>query len=236
MCSGFSIIEEGLTSYCTRKEINKKVPPRGEKIRRKIKYLGRMGKSKFYRNGYDKMYGVSDKSFPKFNRVKKIKVEFGNKKIEKSIKRNGCIMVLDSLEYYSKEVSCAYVKAINEVVKYADSEYEKIYFKMHPDNYGGWQENIFRNIISRGASSAREIGRSSFLEDIAIGAGVDVLVNVSATGLYCALFSEGDVYSFYNLLASTLSPHRRRGGSEVIEQFNWVPEVYWKNVEQLVLP
>ena len=235
MCSGFSLMEEGLLSYATEKEIKKKVPPKKEPFARRVAYLGRLGKREFFRQGYDKVYAVSKNAFPNFENVKVINIEFGKNKQKINITSDDCIIVLESLSYLKKGTSCAYIYSLVEVIKRARKKYKNIFFKIHPDSYGNWQENLFRTIIGRWASSPREIGRSTSPEDIAIASGADVLVTLSSTGLYCGLFSDSNVYSFYNLLESSITPEVKEEKPEILGELDWVPEIYWEYVQPFEL-
>jgi hypothetical protein len=233
LCSGFSIMEEGLTSYCTQDEINSLIPPEEEPITRRVAYLGRLGKREFYRPSYDNVYAATNKSFPGYGNKTILDIEFGVDDDSKKIEKSSCILILESLKYESKKYSCSYIYALSRAVQYANNQYEKLHYKLHPDNYERWTERLFKNIIGRGMSPVEEIGRSTSIEDIAIGSGADVIVNLSATGLYCGLFSDGDVYSFFNILDSSISMEGKKGGGEFSDEFSWVPEIYWENVQPI---
>ena len=229
-CDGFSIFEEGLMSYCTREQMNTVVPPDRGPVRRRIGYLGRLGTRTFCREGYDTLYVVQEEAFPDRTDKEVVPVEFGDRSPKHDFGEADCILVLESINFYDKKTSCIYLGALIQVLKEMRARYETIYYKLHPDSYGGWQEPILKRVIDQFAPPATEIDRSANVEDVAIHAGVDVVLNISSTGLYCGLFSEGSVYSFHDVFVANypvddedLIDGRVSGISD------WIPDIFWSN-------
>ncbi|WP_263831213.1 polysialyltransferase family glycosyltransferase [Salinibacter sp.] len=234
LCSGFSIVEEGLMSYLTPEQMEKMVPPEEESIGQKIKCLGRLGEYSFYRDGYEKMYATNERAFPGRMNKEVLDVDFGGGEGREEIGKGECILVLDSLTHYEKEKSCTYVLSMSAALDVLEENYEKIHYKLHPDSYGNWQEGVMKAALGRLECPVREIDRSASIEDVAIGSPADVVVDLSSVGLYCGMFSDGNVYSFHDILSAADSTDcDEKPASEVSNIADCVPGVFWEHVEPL---
>jgi hypothetical protein len=224
-------LEEGLFSYCTKDEISRVIPTGEESTKRKMTHLGRLGDQAFCRKGYSHLFVTNRSAFPDRERKKVVPVEFGSRRSQHKVERNHCILVLESLAFYHQEIASMYVAAMVEVLQRLDEMYDQAHYKLHPENYGNWQEQLLKNLIWRHGPDAEEIDRAACVEDVAIGTGADVVVNTGSTGLYCGLYSEGTVYSFHNVFSSYAADVGVDRGEHRIENVSgWVPDVFWENV------
>jgi len=234
LCSGFSIVEEGLMSYLTPDQMEKMVTPTTPSLGQKIKCLGRLGTYSFYRDGYETLYATNDKAFPERGNKEILDVELGGEKGNQGIGREDCVLVLESLTHYGKETSCRYVLSMSAAVGILEDRYEKIHYKMHPESYGNWQEDTMRAVLRRSACPTREIDRSASIDDIAIGSPADVVVDLSSVGLYSGMFSDGTVYSFHDILSTAnRTDCDQKPASAVSNIADCVPDVFWEHVEPL---
>jgi hypothetical protein len=224
MCSGFSIIEEGMTSYCKLEYANEKSGSKRESIKEKVSYLGRLGEKKFYRRGAERVFCVHREAFPWAENKNVLDIEFGKGKKTKNSTIE-CVLVLDNPGYYEERVM-AYSSALVEALKLLGKKYSKIHYKLHPVTYGNWKGAVLRNLVDRFGPQALEIDRLASVEDLAANTGADVVVNRSSVGFYCALFTECDVYSFRDIYASIVS-------TEELKWSSCTPQVYWNHVQFL---
>jgi hypothetical protein len=65
-CAGFSLLEEGLYSYCTPAEIARTLPPMRHRRWDRIGYGGRVRAASFFEPGHTRAYAVTDEAFPGF--------------------------------------------------------------------------------------------------------------------------------------------------------------------------
>jgi hypothetical protein len=234
LCSGYSIVEEGLMSYLTPDQMEKMITPTTPSLGQRIKCLGRLGTHSFYRDGYEKLYATNEQAFPGRKNKEVLDVHFGEREGRGEIGKDECILVLDSLTHYGKEKTCTYVLSLSAALDVLDERYEKIHYKLHPDSYGTWQADTMKAALGRLECPAREINRSASIEDLAIGSPADVVVDLSSVGLYCGMFSDGNVYSFHNILSTADSTDcDQKSASEVSNIADCVPDVFWDHVEPL---
>ena len=190
-CGEFSFIEEGFTSYCNFDSIKKPTVKAERKIKNYIAYLGVEVEKEMFEEGYKKAYGISNYSFPKWERKKVIEPKFSKGNTKFDISKKSCILVLDSMRTISERKQKIYLSCLSRVVSIMENKYEKVYYKLHPDNYDGIEEVVFGSTIENSECIAEEIDKHVPIEEFAIRSGLDVIVNLSSTGLYCILYSIG---------------------------------------------
>jgi hypothetical protein len=227
MCRGHSIIEEGLDSYLTENVVEKKLKGIGRGLREKAKYMMRVGEKEFFRGDEDKYYATNKKAFPGRGNKEVVELKFGGEKLEN--RKGCCILVCESMKYWGKEMSCRYLSSLAYAARMIKEEYKKVYFKVHPDSYGKWEEGVTKQVLREFGPVSEEIERSQSIEDLAIGAGLDVFVYLSSVGLYCGMFSDASVYSFYQAAPETTG----RQNDPDLESLQYVPDVYWDHVQLL---
>ena len=66
-CRGFSFIEEGLYSYCSRAEMDRIQAPRRPKRWERLAYRNRIRPSRFFDEDHSRAYGVAEAVFPGFD-------------------------------------------------------------------------------------------------------------------------------------------------------------------------
>jgi len=220
LCSGFSIMEEGLLSYCSEEDVDKKIPPKNEPMIRQIAHFNRLGPRKFYRSGYRKAYAHHSSAFPNLTNKELVSIDFNESYYNNKIKPTDCILVCESLKSMNRDNLCMHISKLNLVLKDLSDKYTTVHYKLHPDSYNNWQEDALKKIISYNCRDSKEIERGAYLDDIAVTAGVDVIVDLSTTGLYCGLHSKSDVYTYHNIMSQSVVATKHDP--------YWVPEIYWQ--------
>lgn len=228
LCEGFSLLEEGLLSYCTKDQLDVIRPPKKQSLFRRLSNLNRINKVvEFYEHSYKKAYAITKSSFPDFERKEVVSLVAPEDNSAGEVQRDHCILILESLAYYENEIACTYAATLVEVLQTLRRHYSKMHYKLHPENYGTWQENLFKNLIGRYGPPAAEIDRGAVIEDVAVISGADVFVNVSSAGLYIGMITDGRVYSFSNIF-------RQNGAvTQSEEETAWIPDVFWDYVQPL---
>jgi hypothetical protein len=227
-CEEFSFIEEGFTSYCKPESIKKSKDGVIRRLKNKFSYMGNIAEGKVFREGYSRAYCLSEYAFPGWERKKVISTKISPFEDEKYMGKESCILVIDSmraLESIKKEI---YMSTLSRVVSILEGRYEKVYFKLHPDNYLNENDRVFRSIVEMCSACTREIDQKRSIERLAVGSNSDVIVNLSSAGLYCLLFSDSKVYTFYDMFRR----HAERAGLEaenILGFERFVPDVFWDN-------
>jgi hypothetical protein len=227
-CKEFSFIEEGLTSYCKPESIKKSKDGAIRKLKNKVSYMGNIVEGKVFREGYSRAYCLSEYAFPGWERKKIINTKISPSKDRKCLDEESCILVIDSMRTLGSIRKEVYISTLSRVVGILEGRYEKIYFKLHPDNYLNENDGVFRSIVEMCSACTREIDQERSIERLAVGSSADVIVNLSSAGLYCLLFSDSKVYTFYDMFRR----HAERAGleSENLLGFErFVPDVFWEN-------
>ena len=226
-CTGFSLMEEGLMSYCTQEQRDAVLPPQSESVRRSMGFLGRLGPRRFCREGVDTLYVLHDRAFPGYDETQRASATFGAPDESPGTRPGDCLLVPESLTFYDKKTACLYLQAFADMVDHIEDRYERAFYKLHPDSYGTWQAAAFRRPIEQSTLQGRELDRARCLEDVAVATGIDVFVNVSSAGLYCGLFSGGTVYSFHDHFASAFPASDRDAQGRIPGISDWIPDVFW---------
>jgi hypothetical protein len=230
-CAGFSVMEEGLYSYCTREQLESMLPLGADPLRLRLASLGRLRKQQFCQDGYSRLFALTPDAFPGRDRTTVVPATFRTTQSQEGMSGD-CILVCESLSFLHAENAPIYASSMVEVIQVIRERYDKVHYKIHPDSYDNWQEALLKNLIHRYGPDAEEIDRSAAIEDIAIGSGADVVLNVSSTGLYCGLYAEGDVYSFHDIFSAN-GEGVGVYGQDDRHANDWVPDIFWENVRLL---
>lgn len=232
-CQGFSFMEEGLTSYCSKDTIASKFKSYTVGLKERLSFLNRVRRLDFYEKGYDKVYSIHGDAFPNYDRKEVLDVNLISGNEEYVIPDESCILVCDSLNR-DVERSSVYLASLVEVLNILDAQYRSVLYKLHPNSYRCWQETVIENLIARHTSSSEEIDRSVSIENMAAATSADVIVNLSSTGFYCALFTDCEVYSFYNIFASnaaTVGTEEDMRKDTAVS--DCIPDAFWENVNMI---
>lgn len=227
-CKSFSYLEEGFTSYCEFGSIHNKTG-KLRKVKNWISYMGKIEEGRIFKKGYKKAYGISDYSFPNWERKEKLNVELEAEKARRVLEGDSCILALDSMRTLNESKEKAYVSSLLRTINLLKNNYKKIYFKIHPDSYEFDNDKFFRLLIENSLCEVEELDQDCSVERLSLKYNSDVIVNLSSVGLYCLLYSDCNVYTFY----PTFKRHAKALGVEeenILGFEKFVPDVFWNNV------
>jgi hypothetical protein len=227
-CEEFSFIEEGFTSYCELGGVKKSDEGAIRKLKNYVSYMGNIVEGKVFREGYSRAYCLSEYAFPGWERKKIINTKISPDGDKKVPDRESCILVIDSMRTLGLTKKEVYISTLSRVTSILEDRYKNIYFKLHPDNYINENDGVFKSIIEMSSACTKEIDQERSIERLAVGSKSDVIVNLSSAGLYCLLFSDSKVYTFYDMFRR----HAERAGLEaenILGFERFVPDVFWDN-------
>lgn len=210
LCKGFSYIEEGVTSYFAFGEFDRAYPPR--ELPRKAALACRILYGKrlprvftFFQEGYDKVYGFFDSSFPSWERKVTIGPSGFIDSDQNRTKGDSPILVLDAMVELgmltAKALEVGVVDFLDDLV---NAGTHSLRFKLHPG-----QKEESKSALMRAMKKFSdkihftEIARAVSLEEIFSKEDSEVFVFNSAAGLYASqaglkVFSINEYVSRYD--------------------------------------
>lgn len=200
LCAGFSFLEEGLYSYCTRDEMDRTHPRM--RIRRwdRAGFLGRIRAARFFDAGHTRAYGIHPAVFPGFeHRV--VLEDAIPPASETAVAGIGNVLVFDALSARRRVRLESLLAALRRLLTRLRSEQVTLlHYKFHPVQLGTSEvdaiEQLFRE--QEPALIARRLPDAFSMEALARARpDARFFVNLSSVGLYAALFG-CPVFSFAN--------------------------------------
>jgi len=195
-CRGFSFIEEGLHSYCTRAEIALTHPPRTPKLWERLAYRNRTRKAQFFDPGHCHAYGVSDAVFPDLdNRV--VLVDVLRPTPPGRVAGIDHVLVFDSLSVYRRVALESLLAALSRLFERLRSErVAMLHYKLHPAQVDSPEQAAVEAALRDSGIPVRRLDDELSLEGLALARpAATFYVNLSSVGLYAALFG-ARVWSF----------------------------------------
>jgi len=218
-CSGFSFLEEGIASYYPLKQMNTEVSPAGRstaffKALLLLNFRGRLLPGKwFYDSRYDRVYGISEESFPGFPRRVLLAFPFYNIYPMPSY---GHILVLDATAEYGitslKNMLVALEEGLAYLLKVGT---DKLWVKYHPDQASSVEvKRQYEQVFARYSQylDIEELPQPVCLELVAgneHNTETVFYVFLSSVGIYAAQCGR-EVYSFAAYIARTDKEYGRR--------------------------
>lgn len=187
-CAGFSYLEEGLNSYCTRAEIERTHPPTEPRFREKLGFRFRVRESRFFEDGYTRVYGVSSEVFPDLsNRV--VLTDVFSKTRDEQFAEIENILALDALTVHRRIRLKSLLAAITRLAAFLHSErITTIHYKLHPAQDAGTEGVAIQAALREGGVRAVQLPDHVCLEELANARpGIRYFVNLSSVGLYAAI-------------------------------------------------
>ncbi|WP_377482949.1 hypothetical protein [Pontibacter toksunensis] len=233
-CKGFSLLEEGIASYYTLDKVNTEICPSGNstdffKILLFLNYRGRLTPQKwFYDTGYEHVYGMSEASFPGFERKVRLPFPFYN---NLPMPGFGHILVLDATAEYGVTTLKSTLSALAEALQYvAKRGVGKLWVKYHPDQANSVDtrkryEQVFKEHSQ--FLKVEEVPQHVSLEFVAgntNNTGTVFYVFLSSVGLYAGLCGR-KVYSFASCMY--------RFDLQYEQRVQRLPDVFKENVKFL---
>ena len=201
-CSGFSFIEEGLYSYCSRAEIERTHPPRTPRRWERFAYRNRIRGSHFFDPGNRHAYGVSDAVFPGIDgRV----VLDGVFRAADPAGLDGIshVLVFDSLSVYGRIAIANLLSALQRLLEMLQhQQLPTLHYKLHPAQLNSPEQALIETTLQCSGIPLQRLDDSLSLEGLALARpDTRFYVNLSSVGLYAALFG-APVYSYANWVAA----------------------------------
>jgi hypothetical protein len=225
-CHHYNVIEEGLGSYRSKTYMEENWPNNALNIFDKLSYFNRIKDTKFIREDYSNLYGLSEESFPQYERKLVLK-NFSIKNKNYTYYENSVILVFDAVSVYNLTDLNFHLSAVDHLLsKKGLGHFDKYFFKLHPAQLSTVEEKKFKDLLSSNKNyHFEELPINISLEEVALCAkNVNFYVNISSVGLYASIFN-AKVYS-YSYMISMLDPSYEN----VIKT---LPDVYIKNVSFL---
>ncbi len=218
-CAGFSIIEEGLAAYWCKSAFEKLNPPTHRKFQEimlgNLNFPGRFLRAKYFFNPkYNKIYGISELSFPGYER----KVSITWPDLLKNNSLPVClqpmhIIVFDAVVEYSIIQEDLFLFALHRFLQALSSRSVTLYhYKFHPQQYSTPEFTYkIKKKFTEFQSNLNFIELTSeiSLESIAMNENATFYVNISSVGLYAALFGCA-VYSYALFLTASNPDYQRK--------------------------
>ena len=200
-CTGFSYLEEGLNSYCTRAEIERTHPPTEPGLKEKITYRFRVRESRFFDDGYSRVYGVSNEVFPDLSNRVVLENVFA-KPVDTRLASVENILALDALTIHRRIRLESLLVALRRLGMHLSSGgVTQIHYKLHPAQIESGEGDRIRTTLHEGGVRAVQLPDQVCLEELAYARpDIRYFVNLSSVGLYASL--QGcTVFSYANWVA-----------------------------------
>lgn len=146
-CEGYSFIEEGLAAY--NRELFR---PQSHDFKSKIKSIlypwNRIGNGYLFDDRYSRIYCTKETAFWDLPRKTVISPRFDClPRADIDIPENSHIFALSPLAPLNKYLASAYVATLIEELNKVNNQ--RIFYKLHPDQYRNEEETLFEEIFSK---------------------------------------------------------------------------------------
>ncbi len=189
-CEGFSFLEEGLNSYCTRTEIERTHPPPSPlPLWQRIAYRNRLRTGRFFDEGHCRAYGVSPETFPGMdNRV--VLDDVIPPASPEQAAGVETVLVLDALSVHRRVRLESVLTALRRVLGQVKSGgISSMHYKFHPAQLGTEEVTAVETVLAESGISAHRLADDISLEGLARAKpDTRYFVNLSSIGLYAAHF------------------------------------------------
>jgi hypothetical protein len=195
LCDGYSYLEEGVTSYYEPGSIDALYPPNVFRKRSRaftsLLYPGRFPKKyTFFHEGYCAAYGMTDASFPSWERRVVLTNSLFNKGEHlRANQSSSPILVFDGVVELGMTSVEALVAGVSDfLVWLAKTGCGELRYKLHPSQLGTESENRLEDIFGEWGTKLKihQLDRSASLEDLFAAEDCDVYVLNSAAAIYAS--------------------------------------------------
>lgn len=202
-CSGFSFIEEGLYSYCTREQIERSHPPRRPRRWERLAYRNRIRASRFFDTGNTAAYGLHREVFPDLQG--RVVLDGVLPRVDRKLASGVAhVLVFDSLAVYRRIRLESLLAALQRLlVQLREQGIGILHYKLHPAQVGTDEQQAVEKLLRSAAGlKVQRLADVLSLEGLARAQpGIRWYVSLSSVGLYAALFG-GVVYSYAPWIAA----------------------------------
>jgi hypothetical protein len=223
-CAGFSFLEEGLNSYCTRDEIERTHPIQRVGRWDRLCHRGRIGDAHFFDRGHAHAYAVTEHAFPGLDG----RVVLPDVLAAAAASPPGCrdVLVFDALSTYRRVRLESVLDALAETFRRLAAEgVERVHYKYHPAQIERGEAAEIEPRLAALAAPVQltPLAAEASLEGMAYAdPTLRFVVNLSSAGFYAALLG-CRARSFAKLVAA-VEPDFQRSLDET-------PRVFRERVE-----
>lgn len=208
-CAGFSFIEEGLHSYCTRAQIERSHSPRPARLWERLAYRNRVRNARFFDPGNCAAYGVHPAVFPDLHgrRVLDRAIVAIDPRLAAGVEH---LLVFDSLASYRRIRLHSLLAVLQRLLDWlAASGVDRLHYKLHPAQVGTDEQRTVEALLNRAGLRVERLADALSLEGLARARpDTNWYVNLSSAGFYAALFG-ATVHSFAPWVAAQEPPFQR---------------------------
>ena len=206
MHRGYSLIEEGLSSYNSIDEMNVMTPPvrltRKQKILSRFFYLGRFGDRVFFKRDCLETYATSAQAFPDFPSTITVDINDGKMGRYSDFAREvESLLILDSTVETKAVSADNFIRGFRHIIAHFSGEQfsgKSIHVKLHPYQYvDRWFADQLIEHLKQQLPHCKiiEIPSDVSIENLTVACRADLYVGITSLALYAA--REGrKVYSF----------------------------------------
>lgn len=230
LCTGFNYIEEGSISF-------KELPyfRKNYKVKYSIIYLiknilsyrfrNNLRSFPFFRKDYQRVYGITKESFPKWQKKELVPISKTFQKEEYSCFSNQHIIVGELLVEIGKCTKYQYYELIQKLIFHLNSfDIKRVYFKHHPSFTWKNEINIF---LSKQNIDIVVLPDNYSLEVISITSkNVNLYAVTSSTLLYAKYLSSSNpwslAYEFDKICFNQFLPGRNRNEFDIIPNIKFL--------------
>jgi len=229
-CSGFSFIEEGLYSYCTREEMDARHTPRQPRLWERLAYRNRIRPSSFFDPGNQQAYGVHEAVFPGMPGRVVLGEAFRPLADPAMAEGISDVLVFDSLAVYGHIRLDSLLAILGRLLGLLRTQgIERLHYKFHPAQLGTPEQEAIEAALQDAGFPVQRLPDQVSLEGLALARPdgqkpIRWFVSLSSVGLYAALFG-CPVYSFAPWIAE-IEPEFQR----IIDQ---TPAVFGRYVRDI---
>jgi hypothetical protein len=233
-CNGFSFIEEGLYSYCTREEMDGRHTPRKPRLWECLAYRNRIRPSSFFDPCNAQAYGVHEAVFPGMQG--RVVLEHAFPPLADPAMAEGVsdVLVFDSLAVYGHIQLDSLLTVLGRLLTLLQAQgIEHLHYKFHPAQLGTPEQVAIEAVLQDAGFPVQRLPAPISLEGLALAPSlarpdgqtpIRWFVSLSSVGLYAALFG-CPVYSFAPWIAE-IEPEFQR----IIDQ---TPAVFGRYVRDI---
>lgn len=224
-CLGFSYLEEGSAAYYKMYHHNFPEITSIQKVNRFLNYGNSMPRLRFYEPHYLKAYGISQYSFPGFNRRVELKNVFRCDETTRKFD-NAYIIVFDGLVEFKIVTLAKYFLATQKIIDHLEANnIKEVYFKLHPEQLKPVSGTgpVVKEFLNQHINIRFiELPNSAILENIAAcNSNLTYYIFFSSVGFYAAVNGH-KVYSAINTL--------EEGNAKIARQMSALPKAYTERI------
>lgn len=225
-CKGYSYIEEGMASYYTADQLERKVPRQPPTFLDHLRYRGRLIGGGFFEPGHAAAYGMEAETFPSLDRRIVVGNVFEGAPPEGVPQGLDWVLAVDHLDRAEGISAEAVLHGLQEALAWLRAQGAgHVHVKLHPTQQAGEPAAKVQWVLDRAELDVRHLPTDLSLERLAASTPESrFVVGLSSVGLYAAMMGRRVVTNLKRV--AEVSP----AAWELYENF---PESYRAKLEVL---